>query len=140
VRILDRNYARAAALQRFRAHGGTAADFIVRVPWRAFRLRAPDGSAFSLIAHLQQLPDDTAAHEVMVEAATAPGQPPLPLRLIILRLAPEVAEATRVRVRRAAPRKQKKLDPRTLVAAGFIMPAPEPPPDFSRFATKLLAR
>ncbi len=121
VRIMDRNFARAPALWQLRQQSAGQADFIVRVRWKAFRLSRPDGTAFSLIEYLQQLPDDTVPHEIMVQATVRAGQPKLPLRLIILRKPPEAAEATRAKLRRAAPRKQKMLDPRSLIAAGFVI-------------------
>ena len=120
VRIMDRNYARAPALLRFRQQSANQADFIVRVRWKAFTLSLPDGTPFTLIEHLQQLPNDTIPHEVMVQARVRPGEPKLPLRLIILRKSPEATEAARNKMRREAPRKQKKLDPRSLVAAEFL--------------------
>jgi len=121
VRIMDRNYARAPALQRFRQQSANQADFIVRVRWKAFTLSRPDGAPFNLIEHLRELPNDSAAHEIMVQANVKPGQPKLPLRLIILRKSPEATEAARNKMRREAPRKQKKLDPRSLIAAEFLI-------------------
>lgn len=66
VRIMDRNYARAPALQRFRQQSTNLADFLVRIRWKAFKLSRLDGKPFNLIEHLQQLPNDTVPHEVMV--------------------------------------------------------------------------
>lgn len=129
VRICDRNYARAGKLRRFRAQSGNQADFIVRMSWRAFRLTRPDGGMFDLIAHLEALPQDHAPHEVMVQAAAEPDQPPLPLRLIIMHRPPDATEATRRQLVRRAPRKQKKLDARSLVAAGFVILATSLPPE-----------
>jgi hypothetical protein len=58
---------------------------------------------------------------VMVQARPGDRQPSLPLRLIILRKPPEATASTRKRLCREASRKQKKLDPRSLVAAEFII-------------------
>ena len=44
----------------------------------------------------------------------------MPLRLIIQQT-PEATEATRLALRRAAIRKGKKLDPRSLIAAAFMI-------------------
>jgi hypothetical protein len=123
VRIGDRNFARPGVLQRFRQQSAEQADFIVRVRWKAFRLSRPDGTPFNLIDHLRGLPVDAVPHEVMVQAMVSRTQPPLPLRLIVLRKSPEATEATRNKLRREAPRKQTKLDPRSLVAAEFIIAA-----------------
>ena len=45
----------------------------------------------------------------------------LPLRLIILRFSPEETAEIHKRLRRRAQRDRKKLDPRTLVAAAFLI-------------------
>ena len=123
IRIADRNYARPGALQRFRDQSAHQADFIVRVRWKAFTLSLPDGKRFNLIEHLATVPVDTAPYEVLVQAKVGRGQPPLPLRLIILRKSPEATEATRKKLCREAPRKQTKVDPRSLIAAEFLIVA-----------------
>ena len=121
VRIGDRNYASAASLRRFRQQGDNKADFIVRIRWRGFSLSLADGSDFNLIDHLGTLPNDMVPHEVMVQARIGPSDPSLPLRLIIQRKSPEAAEATRKKLISEASRKQKTLDPRSLVAAEFMI-------------------
>ena len=60
-------------------------------------------------------------HEVNVRTVAARGETALPLRLIIQRKTPEAAEATRLTLRRAAIKKGKKLDPRSLIAAEFMI-------------------
>ena len=121
IRICDRGFARAPSLHRFRQQSANQADFIVRVGWSAFRLINQDGTDFDLIAQLGQLPVDTVPHEVLVRARLGPLDPALPLRLIIQRKTPEATEAARTKLRRDASRKQKVLDPRSLVAAEFII-------------------
>jgi hypothetical protein len=121
IRLGDRNFARAASLHRFRQQSANQADFIVRVGWNAFSLIRPDRSDFDLITYLGTLPADMAPHEVMVGARVGVLDQPLPLRLIIRRKTPEATEATRETLRREASRKQKVLDPRSLVAAEFMI-------------------
>ena len=121
VRIGDRNFARPRALLAFRQTSNNQADFIVRLRWKAFSLTGSDGKPFNLITHLGELPNDRRAHEVLVQARTGRGLPPLPLRLIFLRKTPETTEATRKQMLRAAPRQQNTVDPRSLVAAEFMM-------------------
>jgi hypothetical protein len=121
VRIGDRNYAGAKRLQNLREQSNGEADFIVRLRWNSLRLCKPDGKPFDLIKYLAKLPNDTQPHEVDVQAVVGRFQPTLPLRLIILRKPPEAAEKTCKTLRRAASRKQKTLDPRSLIAAGFVM-------------------
>jgi len=121
VRIGDRNYAGAKGLQRFREQSNGQADFIARLRWNGLRLCKPDGKPFDLIKHLATLPNDTQPHEVSVQAVVARFRPTLPLRLIIRRKPPEAAEAAGKTLRRSASRKQKTLDPRSLIAAEFII-------------------
>lgn len=120
IRIGDRYYARVPVLKRFLAEACGKADFIVRAGWNAFQLTTPRGKPFDLIGHLRTLPAGMKPHEASVCAA-AKGQAALPLRLIIQRKTPEAAEATRLALRRAANKKGKRLDPRSLVAAEFMI-------------------
>src|SRR5258708_5339573 len=130
IRIGDRGFARAPSLHRFRQQSGNKADFITRVGWAAFSLIDQDGADFDLIAHLGQLPADMAPHEAMVRARLGPLDPALPLRLIIQRKTSEATEAARAKLRREASRKQKVLDPRSLVAAEFIILGTSLPVEF----------
>ena len=120
VRIADRGYCKAPALHRFRQDGGMKADFIVRVAWNGFHLTSQDGGAFDLIKYLEALPIDRTAHEVDVQAYLNKGET-LPLRLIALRKPEDAAEETRGKLRARASRTRKTLDPRTLIAAGFVI-------------------
>lgn len=104
-----------------RQQGAGQADFIVRVRWNGFCLHRPDGRDFDLIAHLGTLPDTSVPQEVMVRAKVGPLDAALPLRLIIQRKSPEATEATRKKLLSEASRKQKTLDPRSLVAAEFMI-------------------
>lgn len=120
VRIADRNYANAGALHQLRRQTAGHADFIVRVRWKSFALSTPEGTPFDLIDHLRALPPDLAPQEVSVLARVGKTES-LPLRLIIRRKTPEQAEEARRRLHREASRKQKKLDPRSLVAGEFLI-------------------
>jgi hypothetical protein len=121
IRIGDRNYARATVLRRFRAQSGGTADFIVRLGWNALQLTNRAGKAFDLIGYLQCLPPGSSPHEVNLSAAVGGAEPALAVRLIVQRKPPEAAEATRLALHRSAARKGKALDPRSLIAAEFMM-------------------
>jgi Transposase DDE domain len=124
VAIADRGYARALELRAcLAAFGPQARDFIVRVGWSALVLRDIQGAPFNLIETLAGLPADTRAHEwaVQVLDGSSPQAAPLPLRLIALPLPAEKAAANRLKLKRQASRDQKTLDPRSLVAAGFMV-------------------
>ena len=88
--------------------------------WNGFHLTGQDGSPFDLIDHLVALPNDQLPHEIDVQALVRRGVT-TPIRLIILRKPPEAVEATRKTLHAQASRKQKVLDPRTLVAAEFLI-------------------
>lgn len=121
IRIGDRNHARASVLRRFRAESGGQADFIVRLGWNALQLRNRADRPFDLIGYLQCLPPGASAHEVNLSAAVGGTEPALAARLIVQRKPPEAAEVTRQALHRAAARKGKALDPRSLIAAEFMM-------------------
>ena len=120
VRIGDRGYCKAPALRRLRQGSGMKADFIVRVAWNGFRLTGQDGKPFDLISHLQDIPTERMTDEVNVQARLdkAETHPP---RLIVLRKPEAAADETRSKLRAAASRKQLALDPRSLIAAGFVI-------------------
>ncbi len=120
VRIADRFYGRAKAWHQFIQDSGGKADLIVRIKWNGFHLTTKQGAPFDLIAHLNALPDDHVPHEIKVNARVS-RTTALPVRLIILRKTPEAAAATCKALRTQASRKQTKLDPNSLVAAGFLI-------------------
>ncbi len=121
IRIGDRNYARAPVLRRFRTQSGGTADFIVRLGWNALQLTNPAGKPFDLISYLQCLPPDLNPHEVNLRVSVGRDEPALAVRLIVQRKTPEAAEATRAALHRSAARKGKALDPRSLIAAEFMI-------------------
>jgi hypothetical protein len=120
VRIGDRNYGRAKPWHRFLQDSGGKADLIVRIKGNGFHLTGQDSSPFDLIDHLATLPNDHLPHEIDVQALVRRGVT-TPIRLIILRKPPEAVEATRKTLHAQANRKQKVLDPRTLIAAEFLI-------------------
>ena len=108
-------------LRRFRAQSGDTADFIVRLGWNALQLTNPAGRPFALVNYLQCLPLDRNPHEVNLRASVGRDEPALAVRLIVQRKTPEAAEVTRVALRRSVVRKGKTLDPRSLIAADFMI-------------------
>jgi hypothetical protein len=121
IRIYDRNYGRAGPLYRFRQQSAGQADYIVRIGWNALSLMRPDRADFDLISHLGTLPDDMVPHEIQLCARVGPLDPPLPVRLIIRRKPPEATENERNKLRREASHRQRTLDPRSLIAAEFMI-------------------
>ena len=76
------------------------------------------------------MPADRASDDVAVLIEGAGAQSPLPARLVILRKPIEAAEAERARLRREASRRGKQLDPRSLLAAAFVILATSLPADY----------
>ena len=99
------------------------ADYVVRLRWRSFRLREPCGAKFDLIAHLQNMPKEQNIDDisVLIERAGDPNSNPLSTRIVIARKPEEAARAERERQMREARKKGKQLDPRSLIAAEYVM-------------------
>lgn len=123
IRIADRGYGRARMLRGFMATGpdGGDVDYVVRLRWSALRLIDIDGRPFEIMRHLQELPAGSSISDTLVWIDDGSQQSALPARLIVTRKTPEAAEAERKRLRRAASRKQKRLDRRSLIAAEYMM-------------------
>jgi hypothetical protein len=126
IRIADRGFANAKALRRYveagrLAHGAATCDFIVRLRWNACKLADRSDQPFDLIEHLRSLPKDRQIDDVCVKILGA-GEP-LPVRLVIRRKAPEHVEAEIKRLRRMAEKNKRQLDPRSLIAAEFVVVA-----------------
>lgn len=138
VMIADRGYAKAGEMATFRlGSGGRPRDFIVRTGWNMLRLESQDGTAFELTSALRQMeqapgPDPlNQPREWTVQALYGRGKKikRLPIRLMILPLPPEKAEIARTKVRRGGNKRQHKIDPRSELAAGFLMLATSLPSD-----------
>jgi hypothetical protein len=144
VEIADRGYAKARDMAAYldRREVG-ARDFIVRVGWNALRLRDIAGETFDLIATLRECQADPRHREqprewavqALCDRATSPRM--LPLRLIIMALPPDKTETRRKKLRRTASKHQDKLDPRSLLAAGFMILATSLPAEIP--ATEICA-
>ena len=93
-----------------------AAFFIVRIGWYSLRLTTPEGTRLELISWLKTL-DRTSERRVYL----APPLSPFALRLIACPLPPDKAEGARERIRKQARKKGKKVQPNTLLAAGFVL-------------------
>ena len=117
----------------------------MRLRWNTVRLLDEAGQPFDLIGWLKSLPADPAIHERQVRVAGSDsaggqqakarkraqpcGSEPLALRLVAQRKPPEATAATLKHLRRQASRKQNRLDPRSEVAAGFVVLATSLPGD-----------
>jgi hypothetical protein len=121
IRIADRGYANAQAWQRFCQGSQGAADFIVRLRWSAIRLVDAQGEVFDLTGWLAQLPDTTPIQDITLWCQSGRHQSPCRIRLIVQRKSPEALAKSLQDLRRQASRKQHTLDPRSEIAAGFMI-------------------
>jgi hypothetical protein len=116
----DRIYARAHGLRGVTDAG---ADFIVRTGWNSLRFLQVDGTPFDLFATLaaqteQEGEVQVRVHEAITESSSSK---PLVLRLVIRCKDQKHVEAEQKRLRQNANKHGKKIDPRTLEAAKYIM-------------------
>lgn len=120
VVLADRIYSRAHGL---RAVIDAGADFIVRAGWNSLRLLQSDSKPFDLFGTLAAQTEQEGEVQVRVHEDIPGALPlqPLVLRLVIRRKDPEHVEAEQKRLRQNASKRGKKLDPRTLDAAKYIL-------------------
>ena len=111
VLIFDRGYARVRNFKDVLAEGG---DFITRISWGSVKLYDAEGERVDLMALLA---GTTETREVPVWLNGIAR----PQRLVIQPLPAEAAERQRARRLRKANKNSRKVDPRTLQAAGFLM-------------------
>jgi hypothetical protein len=116
----DRCYARPRDLRPVMDAG---ADFIVRTGWNSLRLLQANGEPFDLFAVLAAQAEQESEMQVRVHEGTTEAAPlePLILRLIVRRKDPEQAEAEQKRLLKAARKRGKQPDPRSLEAAKYIL-------------------
>ena len=122
IRLADRNYSNAKGLRRLRESVGKTddADYLVRLRWSSLRLRGVDDKKFDLAGqHLRNTPADKLTDDLVVwiEGAGAPMR----TRIVIRRKSEEAAQAERQRLLSQARKKGKTLDPRSLLAAEFVV-------------------
>jgi hypothetical protein len=121
VRAGDRGYANAPAWRRYLQACPGGVDFIVRMRWNTIRLDDGAGARFDLIGWLRSLPVEAEIHEIVVRAQSGRRQKPIEIRLIARRRSPGAIEKAHKVLRQRASRKQTKLDPRSLIAAEYLV-------------------
>ena len=116
----DRGYARPRDLRPVIDAG---ADFVVRTGWNSLRLLQPNGEPFDLFAALATQAEQESEVQVRIhEGVTeAPSPEPLILRLVIRRKDPQQAHAEQQRLLKAAKKRGKQPDPRSLEAAKYVL-------------------
>jgi hypothetical protein len=113
VQVADRGHARRTDLGAVLAQGGAV---VVRIGWQNVPLREADGRPLDLLAWLRAL---AGPAERPAWVATPDGV--FALRLLARPVAAAAAEAARRRLRRAATKKGRTPDRRSLEAAGYVV-------------------
>jgi Transposase DDE domain len=121
IRIADRGYANAQAWQRFLQARDERTDFICRMRWNTIRLLDEAGRLFDLVNWLRTRPADSETHAITVWARSGKHQTPMKIRLIARRKPAPAIAAEHRRLRQHASRRQHKIDPRSLIAAEFVV-------------------
>jgi hypothetical protein len=113
----DRNFCSRRGIRSAAQRG---AHVLMRMRWGHARMEDAEGHDFRALRRLQKLRVGEVG-EWSVRLPTGSGADEVTARVVALRLpAPLAAKAER-RVRRIAEKKGKKIDPRTIAAAHFVM-------------------
>ncbi len=115
--IADAGYSHRSGLWSVHQAGGL---FIVRMNWQNLPLQSREGEPFDLLGALRQVAD-TETSEFALQSAPTGQLPALAVRLVVLRKSAAATEEAQKRARREAQKKGRKVDPRTLEAAGYIL-------------------
>jgi hypothetical protein len=114
IAVADRAHGRRTDFGRLLQHG---ADLVVRIGWRNLPLETPSGEPLDLPAWLRSSISGATERPVQVQTPTGV----YPLRLLVVPLPPKQAAEARRRCRQDAKRKQRTVDERSLLAAGFVL-------------------
>ena len=118
IRVGDRGYAYARGLGPVLQAEG---QVVVRMNWQNLRLETEEGQRVDVARWLCKAfdPSSTVSQEQAAWLPTPQGR--FAMRMIAQPLEPEQAEAARCRARQRANDKRHAVDPRTLLAAGFVL-------------------
>ncbi|MBI3444807.1 MAG: transposase [Magnetospirillum sp.] len=113
--LADRGYAHLKGLLHVLEQG---ADFVLRTGWRRLALRDESGGKFDPLVHFKDLPLGQTA-DVPISIATS-GKP-LPIRPVVFARDEAGVEAEVRRVNRKAAKNQCPVNPRSQMAARYMM-------------------
>jgi hypothetical protein len=116
VLIADRNYLHAGAVRSVNAQGGYV---LVRMRWRHAHLTDNEGRRVEVLS----LARDARVSQPCEKEVCLPNSDgtPLAARIVVIKLPHPIAERSRKKLRQLTSKKQKKLDPRSLEAAGYVL-------------------
>jgi Transposase DDE domain len=129
IQVADRGHARRSDLGAVLAQGGA---LVVRIGWQNLPLLDADDRPLDLLSWLRALggPAERPARVQTPDGVVA-------IRLVAAALPAEAAEAARRRLRRAASKKSRTADRRSLEAAGYVVLVTNLPADAWRTAEVL---
>jgi hypothetical protein len=113
----DRNFSHLGDLQYAASRG---AHVLVRLRWRHAAMRTPGRRKFRALDAVEQLKVGEVG-SWPVHMVTPEGTQPVSGRVVAVRLPAPLARLAEKRAQRRATRKGRKIDPRTLRAAHFVM-------------------
>lgn len=117
--VADRGYSRRPELAHLHDSG---ARFIIRLNWSTVPLRDPEGEPFDLLGALRNLPEARAgSFDLEIQPDPKHDIPAVPVRLVAVRKSEDAAEEARRKVLKEASRKGKKVQPKTLELAGYVL-------------------
>jgi hypothetical protein len=116
--LADRGYSHYASVQHVAAHG---AWVTVRLNPQGVRLLGEQADLFPLDRHLRRLQKTGEVGCWAVQFADSTGQPPVAGRLCVIRKTKASIAKAHAKARRQASRICRKLDPRTLLYAQYVI-------------------
>jgi hypothetical protein len=100
---------------------GAGAFFVIRVGWHNLPLSDREGQRFVIADWLRVFSTDPAAPAAQTRVWVSTPQGRFPIRLIARAIPPEKAARIRQRLRAETKHKGRRLDERSLLAAGFVL-------------------
>jgi hypothetical protein len=100
---------------------GAAASFVIRIGWQNLPLSDRAGEPFAICDWLGVQSADPSVPPAQAQVWVNTPQGRFPLRLIARAIPPDKAEKIRQNLRAEAKHKKRRLDERSVLAAGFVM-------------------
>lgn len=100
---------------------GAGAFFVIRIGWHNLPVSEREGNRFVIADWLKLLSTDPAAPPAQRRVWVSTPQGRFPIRLIARAIPPEKAQRIRQRLRAETKHKGRKLDERSLLAAGYVL-------------------
>lgn len=97
------------------------AEFVIRLTWHNLTLYTSEGHRFDIVGWLQELSQDPETSPTEIEVWINAPWRKVALRLVARAIPADKAEQKRKSLLAIAKKKKHKVDPKSLVAAGFVM-------------------